>query len=74
MGASPEINHLKARYEVIHAVANHSKAREYFNTPEPIDLKEGLRRMVEWVYSIEVQKPTEFFGDIEIREGLPEGW
>ena len=73
MKTEPEINYLRARNEVTHAVSDHSKIREYFDTPTPISLEEGLTRMVDWVYAVGPRQTSEF-ANIEVPTGLPEGW
>lgn len=73
IGIRPEITYLKARNEVMHAISSHEKVRQYFEVPAPVSLKDGLTRMVKWVRQIGVRK-TKPFEDIEIRQGLPEGW
>jgi UDP-glucose 4-epimerase len=73
MGVTPEINYLRARNEVTHAVSSHEKVRQYFDVPVPISLKAGLTKMVAWVHRTGPRK-TKNFEAIEIRRGLPEGW
>tara|TARA_Y100001980_G_C14556760_1_gene350033 strand:+ start:4012 stop:5019 length:1008 start_codon:yes stop_codon:yes gene_type:complete len=71
-GVDKKINHLKARNEVLHAYADHSKVNKLF-PPKGISLKEGILRMSNWAKSVGVRKSQEF-GEIEIYEKLPEGW
>lgn len=73
MNVEPEINHLQARNEVIHAVSAHQKVREYFEVPPSTGLEEGLTKMVNWVYKVGSRKTSEFT-NIEVPYGLPEGW
>ena len=73
MGVTPEIKYLKARNEVVHAVANHNKVREYFDVPAPIDLRTGLTKMADWVRTVGARR-TKDFDAIEIPHGLPDGW
>jgi len=69
----PVANH-PARLEVVVAVSNHDKVREVFQPPEPIDLKEGLRRTVEWYRSRgKFLSPVEF-ENVEIKEKMPQSW
>jgi UDP-glucose 4-epimerase len=74
MGAEPNVKHLDARNEVVHASSDHTKIRRVFDPPEPVDLETGLRRMAEWVRSVGPQPPVEFPGDIEITRNLPPSW
>jgi UDP-glucose 4-epimerase len=67
------LHHLPARNEVVHAFSDHSRVREAFQPPAPIDLRTGIRRMAEWVKSRGPAVPVRF-GDIEIRDKLPAGW
>ncbi|MEQ8336348.1 MAG: NAD-dependent epimerase/dehydratase family protein [Cyclobacteriaceae bacterium] len=71
-GVDKKINHLKARNEVLHAYADHSKVNKLF-PPKGISLKEGILRMANWAQSVGARKSQEF-GEIEIYEKLPEGW
>jgi UDP-glucose 4-epimerase len=67
------VKHLPARNEVVHAFSDHSRVREVFNPPAPIDLRMGIRRMAAWVQSRGPATPVRF-SDIEIRDKLPGGW
>jgi UDP-glucose 4-epimerase len=68
------IRHLEARNEVVHAFADHAKvARVFGPLPEPINLRDGVRRMADWVRSRGPAQPVEF-GDIEIEKNLPPSW
>lgn len=50
MDADPEVDHLPARNEVVHAYSDHSLAAETFGDLRAgVDLRTGLRRMAEWV-------------------------
>jgi UDP-glucose 4-epimerase len=69
-----KLEHLPARNEVVHAFSDHSKVRRVFEPPEPIDLRTGIRRMVDWVREQGPKPPVEFPGEIEIAEKLPPSW
>ena len=69
-----ELKHLPARNEVVHAFSDHSKVRQVFQPPEPIDLRTGIRRMVDWVRQQGPRTPIEFPGRIEVAEKLPPSW
>lgn len=74
MGKSPNIKHLPARNEVIHAYADHSKFKKTFNVKHTIDLAEGIKQMVDWSRKIGPQQPTKFNHPIEISKNLPPSW
>ena len=69
-----EIEHKQARNEVVHAYSEHTKVRETFDPPEPIDLATGIRRMSSWVKEHGARQPVEFPGEIEIDRKLPPSW
>ena len=71
--APRRVEHIPARNEVIHAFSDHTKIRRVFDTPPPIELRTGIRRMADWVRSRGPATPVRF-SDIEIREKLPAGW
>ena len=73
MGTCVEIRHLAARNEVLHAHASHEKAHTVFDTPPTTDLKTGLAKMAAWARDVGSRESTPF-ENIEIRQGLPEGW
>lgn len=64
---------LPARNEVVHAHASHEKLRKVFNIKETVELKEGLRRMVDWSKAKGPMEPTKF-GNIEIDKNMPPSW
>ena len=72
-GVKPDIKHLNARNEVLHAYSDHSKAHKVFGDPTGIDLKEGIRRMAAWARRVGARQSQEF-DNIEITEKLPDGW
>jgi UDP-glucose 4-epimerase len=72
-GVTPDIKHLSARNEVLHAYSDHSKAHKVFGDPTGIDLKEGIRRMAAWARRVGARQSQEF-DNIEITEKLPDGW
>lgn len=72
-GVKPDIKHLNARNEVMHAYSDHSKARQVFGEPTDISLKEGIARMAKWAKAVGARQGQEF-NNIEIREKLPDGW
>lgn len=72
-GVEPNVTHLEARNEVLHAYSDHAKAHRVFGDPTGIDLKEGIARMAAWARKVGARQSQEF-GNIEILEKLPQGW
>lgn len=73
MGVKPEVVHLEARDEVVHAISDHEKVRSFFHVPEPLPLAEGIRRMARWARVIGPCPPKKFEA-LEITRKLPPGW
>jgi UDP-glucose 4-epimerase len=73
MGSTPDIKHLEARKEVLHAVADHSKVGRVFDHHAQHDLKQGLARMASWAKAVGPRKPT-VFENIEVLRNLPPSW
>lgn len=75
MGIDGKLRHLEARNEVVHAYADHEKAKKIFNIKDDdlITLEDGLQKMVDWVKTAGSRK-TPKFGNIEITEKLPKIW
>jgi UDP-glucose 4-epimerase len=73
LGATPNVRHLEARNEVLHAFSDHSKVFKIFSPPEPIDLRTGLQRMAAWVRAHGPCTPVKF-DNIEISKNLPSSW
>ena len=72
-GVAPEIKHLNARNEVLHAYSDHAKAHKVFGEPTGITLREGIARMAAWAKKTGARQGQEF-ENIEITEKLPDGW
>ena len=72
-GVSPEIKYLPARNEVLHAYADHAKARRILGQADAVSIEEGIDRMATWVRRVGARKGQEFH-DIEIHEKLPPSW
>jgi UDP-glucose 4-epimerase len=70
----PDVVHLEARDEVVHAFSDHSKVRSVFGTSDPIKLDEGISRMAAWVREQGPRPPVEFCGEIEVPINLPPSW
>lgn len=69
----PDIQHLAARNEVLHAYSDHAKAHRVFGQSTGITLKEGIARMAAWAKRVGSRQGQEF-DNIEITEKLPQGW
>lgn len=68
-----EVQHLRARNEVVDAYADHSKAHSIFGTGSGVDLETGISKMAAWAKRVGARQGQEF-SNIEIREKLPQGW
>lgn len=73
-GVEPELEHLPARNEVVHAFSDHSKVRRVFEPPEAVTLRDGIRRTADWVKEHGSREPVEFKGEIEVERNLPPSW
>ncbi len=75
MSIEGELRHLDARNEVVHAYADHEKAKKLFNINDEdlVTLEDGLYKMVDWVKTAGSRK-TPKFENIEITEKLPKIW
>ncbi|MEY4579247.1 MAG: hypothetical protein RL701_3950 [Pseudomonadota bacterium] len=72
-GARPDIRHLDARNEVVHAFAKHDKVTRIFGAKPPVTLEQGIGRMAHWVKQRGPSQPV-VFSNIEVRKGLPPSW
>jgi UDP-glucose 4-epimerase len=72
-GVAAQIEHLPARKEVVHAFSDHRKARETFQPPPSVDLRDGIGRMAAWAKMQPLLTPAPF-ANIEVRKGLPPSW
>jgi UDP-glucose 4-epimerase len=72
-GKPARVLHLPARNEVVHAFSDHTRLREVFAPPPPIDLRTGIARMAAWVKNRGPATPVRFSA-IEVRDKLPVGW
>jgi UDP-glucose 4-epimerase len=73
-GVEPDVTHLPMRKEVVHAFSDHSKVREAFSSPEPVELSEGIGRMARWVKEVGSREPHRFQGASEVNRNLPPNW
>ncbi len=73
-GIPLEIEHLDARNEVVHAFSDHTKVRSALDLAEPIDIRNGIGRMTDWVRAHGPRDPVRFQGQIEVPLNLPPSW
>jgi UDP-glucose 4-epimerase len=73
IGKPAAIQHLEARTEVLHAVADHSKVARVFNYRAKWSLEAGLAKMAEWALKTGPREPSRR-SDIEVWKNLPNSW
>jgi len=73
MGINQPILHLDPRNEVVHAHADHSKAKKVFQINNFTSLEEGVVKMANWAKKVGARKSSKF-ENIEITEKLPPFW
>jgi UDP-glucose 4-epimerase len=73
MGISQPIMHLDPRNEVVHAYADHSKAKKVFKINSFTSLEDGVKKMADWAKQVGARKSSKF-ENIEITEKLPSFW
>jgi UDP-glucose 4-epimerase len=73
IGLKGDIRFVEARNEVLHAYADHSKAKSLFKSSKFYSLEEGLSKMVDWAKKTGIKK-SKNFENIEITEKLPPIW
>ncbi len=73
MNMEQKLNFLPPRNEVLHAYADHTKAKEIFNISSFKPIDEGMKEMAIWVKK-NGAKSTKTFKNIEIHENLPSAW
>lgn len=73
MGVEPNIAHLPARNEVMHAYSSHEKIRRVFGERKLASLESGLSRMAAWVKEHGARSSRKF-GEIEIEKNFPKAW
>jgi len=72
-GVKPDIQHLPARREVVHAFSSSARSEEVFGKHKTIELEEGVERMASWAKKHGPRK-TEPFTRIEVERNLPPSW
>ena len=74
MGVEPQIKHLEARNEVVHAYSAHDKVQRYFgDLIKNVTLTEGVAKMAVWAKKTGARQGKPFEG-IEVRKNLPKSW
>ncbi len=73
MGVIPNIRHVAARNEVVHAYSSHKKVQQFFGERPLHTLDEGLAAMAAWVKQHGARSSQKFKG-IEITRNLPAVW
>lgn len=74
MGREPDIQHLEARKEVVHAFSSHDRVKGLFgDLIKNVSLEEGIARMVKWAQSAG-SKQGKKFENIEVEKNLPQSW
>ncbi len=73
MGITQSILHLSPRNEVVHAHADHSKAKKVFGLDTFTSLENGVAKMAHWATKAGARESSKF-ENIEIIEKLPPFW
>jgi UDP-glucose 4-epimerase len=74
MGVRPNIRHLEARNEVVHAYSSHAKVQGAFgDLMKNVPLATGIQRMAAWAKQAGPRQGQAFRG-IEVRKNLPPSW
>jgi UDP-glucose 4-epimerase len=72
-GVEPDIVHLPARNEVLHAYASHDKVQQVFGQSDPVTLEIGIGKMAKWAKAAGPRRTLEFEG-VEVWKNFPAGW
>jgi len=72
-GVQPDVVHLDAREEVVHAYSSHARIQEVFGLPSTTSLEVGIGRMAAWAKDRGPREPVRFKG-IEVERNLPPSW
>ena len=72
-GVTPRIQYLPAREEVLHAFADHTKARRIFNWHKQTSLEEGVLLMAHWARKVGARASAGFM-QTEVSKNMPVGW
>lgn len=72
-GVEPQIKHLPARNEVVHAFSSSARCEEIFGKRKTISLEDGVARMARWAKQ-HGPRQTPSFAGIEVERNLPPSW
>jgi UDP-glucose 4-epimerase len=73
MGVEPDIKHVPARNEVMHAYSSHDKIDAVFGERTKSSLEHGLTQMAKWVKQHGARQSKKFEG-VEIEKNFPKAW
>ena len=73
LGVEPEVKHLEARNEVVHAHSDHTKQARVFGEREAVSLEAGVAKMAAWAKEVGAS-PTEPFAGVEVLKNMPPSW
>jgi UDP-glucose 4-epimerase len=73
MGVEPNIKHVPARNEVMHAYSSHDKIDAVFGERTKSSLEHGLTQMAKWVKQHGARQSKKFEG-VEIEKNFPKAW
>ena len=73
MGVEPNIEHLPARNEVLHAYSTHDKVVKIFGAQDLCSLEDGLQRTALWVKQHGARSGQKF-KNIEVKKNFPLAW
>lgn len=72
-GVEPRVTYLPAREEVKIAYSSHDKIRNAVSCPDPLPLREGIRRMADWARAHGPRKGP-VFSSVEVWKNMPPFW
>jgi UDP-glucose 4-epimerase len=73
MGVEPNLVHLPARNEVVHAYSSHEKVQRLLGERKLHSLEDGLACMAEWVRQ-HGARSSQKFENIEVSKNFPKAW
>ena len=73
MGVKPNIKHLPARNEVLHAFSTNQKMERVFGRHKFVPLEEGIARSVAWGRKMGPRR-TSIFAGVEVTKNMPPSW
>jgi UDP-glucose 4-epimerase len=72
-GVEPQITHLEARREVVHAFSSHERVVDVFGPQDYVPLEIGIERMAEWAQAHGARRTKPFAG-VEVLRNMPPSW